>query len=218
MLKCVLPICIFFLVLATGCTKNNYIDTGVSNGRHDCSLLEYMERHSYDWDSTVIMVRHAGLESLFENNELDGKHYDGITFLGITNHSIRRYLLQNGLKRVTDLNAETCRKVLLRCILEGKYYRKDFVPGEESSGLSVVGEGGAYYTTLGGSRLWIYSFADHYQGIPKMGPVTIFGVILDSSRTFEVASADIEPNNCVVHALEYAVTVSDFLKSEESLK
>ena len=29
--------------LAVGCTKNNYIDTGISDGRHEGeSLLEYM--------------------------------------------------------------------------------------------------------------------------------------------------------------------------------
>ena len=50
--------------LVMGCTKDNFIATGVSDGRHDCSLLEYMMKHSYDWDSTVVMVRHAELTSL----------------------------------------------------------------------------------------------------------------------------------------------------------
>ena len=39
-----ITIVIFF---AVGCTKNNYIDTGVSNGRHEGkNLLEYMETDS----------------------------------------------------------------------------------------------------------------------------------------------------------------------------
>lgn len=217
-LKYILPVCLLTMLLTAGCTKNNYIDTGVSQGRHDCSLLEYMERHPYDWDSTAIMVRHAGLESLFERNELDGKHYDGITFFGITNHSIRRYLLENRLKKVTDLKADVCRKVLLRCIVEGKLYRNDIPRGKKASGLSVVGEGGKNYTTLEGSVLWIFSFAESYGGVPNIGAVSLYGVILNSSREFVIASADIEPNNCVVHSFDYAVTIDDFLKAGESLK
>lgn len=217
-LKPVLPISFVLLLLSVGCTKNNYIDTGVSNGRHDCSLLEYMEKHSYDWDSTVLMVRYAGLESLFQDNNLDGKHYENITFFGITNHSIRRYLYEQGLERVTDLKAAMCREILLRCIIEGKYYREDFVAGKESSDMALVGEGGATYVTLGESKIWIYKYADHYMGIPEMGAVKIGGTILDSGKTFTVASADIEPNNCVVHALEYGITIDDLLKSGESLR
>ena len=94
-----------------GCTKNNYIDTGISNGRHEGkSLLEYMETDSYNWDSTILLVRHAGEEMvrLFEGQDPD---HGEITFFGLTNHSIRRYLLQNGLERVTDLDAGWCRSI-----------------------------------------------------------------------------------------------------------
>lgn len=214
-LQRILPVCL--LAMLIGCTQDNFINTGISNGRHDCSLLEYMKRHPYDWDSTVVMVKHAGLESLFENNELDGKHYEGITFFGVTNHSIRRYLLENGLDQVTDLRADMCRKVLLRCIVEGKIYRDDIPRGKESSGLSVTGEGGTTLTTIDGSKIWIYSFADSYGGVAGIGAVSLYGVILNSSREFQIASADIEPNNCVVHSFEYAVTIDDLLTGDESL-
>jgi len=59
-------------LFAVGCTKDNFIDTGVSNGRHEGkSLLEYMEAHPYDWSFTVEMVRHAGEEMvrLFEGKD-----------------------------------------------------------------------------------------------------------------------------------------------------
>lgn len=85
------------------CTKDNFVYTGISNGRHEGkNMLEYMETDSYDWDSTLLMIRHAGAEivQLFEGK--DAAHPE-ITFFGITNHSIRRYMLENGIKRVTDL-------------------------------------------------------------------------------------------------------------------
>lgn len=61
---------IWFLgsLLHVGCTKDNYIDTGISNGRYHGNLMQYMASNSYDWDSTILLVRHAGEEMvrLFE--------------------------------------------------------------------------------------------------------------------------------------------------------
>ena len=53
---------IWFLgsLLHVGCTKDNYIDTGISNGRYHGNLMQYMASNSYDWDSTILLVRHAG--------------------------------------------------------------------------------------------------------------------------------------------------------------
>lgn len=50
------------------CSKDNFIKTGVSNGKFDGNMMEYMKApgHSYDWDSTVLMVERAGLVDLFE--------------------------------------------------------------------------------------------------------------------------------------------------------
>ena len=56
-LKNILPLCLLAMLLGAGCTKNNYIDTGVSQGRHDCSLLEYMEKHPYDSRGVGVVVR-----------------------------------------------------------------------------------------------------------------------------------------------------------------
>ena len=61
---------IWFLgsLLHVGCTKDNYIDTGISNGRYHGNLMQYMGSNSYDWDSTILLVRHAGddIVRLFE--------------------------------------------------------------------------------------------------------------------------------------------------------
>ena len=80
---------IFTIGILTSCDpKSNYIDTGISNGKHDCSMLEYFHTSSYNWDSLLVMIQHAELESLFEGRE---PGYEQITFWGPTNHSIRRY-------------------------------------------------------------------------------------------------------------------------------
>ena len=52
---------------------------------------------------------------LFEGK--DPAHKE-ITFFGITNHSIRRHLLEFGHKRVSDLDPEWCREMLLRHVID----------------------------------------------------------------------------------------------------
>ena len=94
-------------LLFTACTKDNFIHTGTSKGRFEGSLMEYMEAHPYDWSYMVEFVRHSGedMVQLFEGKDPEHKE---ITFLGITNHSIRRYLLTEG-KTIADLDPEWCR-------------------------------------------------------------------------------------------------------------
>lgn len=199
---------IIVALMVVGCTKNNYIDTGISDGRHEGkSLLEYMEAHPYDWDSTVLMVRHAGEEMvrLFEGQDPDHKE---ITFFGLTNHSIRRYLLENGLKQVADLDAEWCRSILLKHIVDGKIYRKDMPEGKLGD-FGTVGTGGTTLTTLAGTSLWVYVDVEETTYAEEAGARHIFMNFMNVNRVFGVASGDIEPDNCIVHALEYKFTLGD---------
>ena len=100
---CILKGVILFMMLALGsCTKWNYHDGGLSYGIHDCSMWEYLHTQPYDWDSTIIMIEHAGLKELFEGQ---GEH-EQITFFGVTNLSILNYMLQNEYKKVTDIPVE----------------------------------------------------------------------------------------------------------------
>ena len=194
--------------LAVGCTKNNYIDTGISDGRHEGeSLLEYMEGDSYNWDSTVLMVRHAGEEMvrLFEGQDPDHKE---ITFFGLTNHSIRRYLLQNGIERVTDLDADWCRSILLKHIIDGKLYRND-IPAGEPGLYGTAGTGGETFTTLAGTQVWVYVVVQEKDGIVEQAAKPIYINFLESNGLFAIASGDIEPDNCIVHALDYNFTLGD---------
>lgn len=200
----------------TGCTKENFIKSGISSGRFHGSLLEYMEAsgHSYDWDSTALMVRHAGDEMirLFEGEHPD---YPEITFFGPTNHSVRRYMLQNKIKRVRDLDAQWCKETLLKHIVKGKIYRNDITAGRldgsrtGEEGETIVGEGGDILTTVAGSKIWVYTFKESYSGIEDLGPKFIYLKSFDQGVLLEIVSADIEPDHSVVHSLGYAYTLGE---------
>ncbi|WP_051082756.1 hypothetical protein [Butyricimonas synergistica] len=196
-------------LFAVGCTKDNFIDTGVSNGRHEGkSLLEYMEAHPYDWSFTVEMVRHAGEEMvrLFEGK--DEAHLE-ITFFGLANHSIRRYLLTNNIKSVSDLDPAWCRSVLLKHVVDGKIYRRD-IPEGKPGDYGTRGSGGKSQKNLAGEDVWTYVFVEEKEGVVDNAPRSIYVNFLKSGKgNFRVASGDIEPDNCVVHALEYKFTLGD---------
>lgn len=204
---------IVVLFSLNGCTKENFIKSGLCNGRFDGSLLEYMEApgHSYDWDSTALIVRRAGEEMI---RLFEGKHpdYPEITFFGPTNHSIRRYMLQEKIKRVSDLDPEWCKELLLKHIVKGKLYRNDISRGE-SGGLEgedeVVGKGGDILVTIGGTKIWIYSFQEDYNGIEGLGPVNLYLKSFEGKILLNIVSTDIEPDNCVVHSLSYAYTLGE---------
>ena len=107
------------LLLATfwACnTKYNYIDTGISDGVHDCSMLEYLKGDSYNWDTIVRVIERAGLTSLFEG-EGPGEQ---ITFLGPTNHSIRNWMYDSAYIDVNSIPADTCKQLVLRHVTKGR--------------------------------------------------------------------------------------------------
>ena len=200
------------LVLGMGaCTKDNFIKSGLHDGRFDGSLLEYLKApgHSYDWDSTARLVEQAGpaVIRLFEGK--DPEHPE-ITFLGPTNHSIRRYMLDNGIERIADMDQEECEYLILQCVLDGKIYRDDVPRGKYDEEEEMPGEGGKYMLTLADVTIWMYTHQQTLQGIPEAGAVTMgvfsFGMYMD----YAIASSNIEPNNCVVHSLSYDFTLGDF--------
>lgn len=190
------------LVVATSCTKNDFQKTGISIGRFDGSMLEYMKAHHYDWDSTVLMVEQAGLESLFDGSE-------EITFFGVTNFSIMRYMQKNKIKRVKDMTPEFCRETLLRHVLKGKMMRVDFPRGVAPTGSDVVGKDGGFYTMMGENQIWAYTFKDTYNKVAEAGALLLKITSVDKHKPIEIASGDIEPDNGVVHSLSYNFTLGD---------
>ena len=59
----IIAVCLTMGVLSS-CTKYNFDDTGLANGKHDMTMWEYFKRDSYNWDSLCVMTERAGLVSL----------------------------------------------------------------------------------------------------------------------------------------------------------
>ena len=77
------------------CTKYNLIETGLSNGVHETSMNGYFSTDPYNWEETQKLIKKAGLESYFTSTATGSK---GITFLGVTDLSIIRYVAEQQVK------------------------------------------------------------------------------------------------------------------------
>ncbi len=126
-MKYVVFVIIVFL-LASCNTKYNIIDTGLVNGKFDGNMYEYLKSNRYDWDSTRLMIEKADLVDLFEGKR---EGYEQITFFGPTNHSIRRYLLENGMTGIADMDEELCYEMIMKCVVKGKHMRDDIPRGKK---------------------------------------------------------------------------------------
>ena len=208
------------------CTKYNYVDGGTANGIHNCSMWEYFESHLTDWDSTMIMIEHAGLKPIFE-----GKGgYDQISFFGVTSLSIVHFILDHNQKlddlkdyygeevdeseywhRVTDIPAETCARILKDLIITKRLMLEEVPEGYRTQeGLTNEESGGMVVPTLGRS-LFIWTYWEDYGGVEKAGAHQLWIAKQGNGNTdWRVASTNIQTNNGVVHALGYDLQLINF--------
>ena len=115
--------------LALGsCTKWNYHDGGVAYGVHDCSMWDYFKKQPRDWDSTRVMIQHAGLQDLFEGKG----EYGQITFLAPSNLAIMTYMFNNNFRRVNEIPAAECRRLLEKLIIPQRILTSDVPRGSRS--------------------------------------------------------------------------------------
>lgn len=129
MKKCALFI-IGFMIIFCGCGKDYFHDTGLANGKHDCTIWEYMQQDRENWDSTILVIKRAGLQSLFDGTDGENKE---ITFFGPTNMSIMQFLFKTVdeeyemmYSSIDDIPVEICRQFILSHVIREKWLSTDF--------------------------------------------------------------------------------------------
>ena len=194
------------------CTKYNYINGGTANGIHDCTMWEYFHTNSYDWDSTVVMIEHAGLKSLFDGTG----EYKQITFFGLTSNSILRYMLVNNYERVTDIPVGKCQDIIQKLVAPKRIMLNDVPRGnriQSGGGIesAFVEYDGLVFDCIRGSLfLWTQRMA--YNDIEDTGEIALYIASRnqDGTRNERVASTDIQTTNGVVHSLNYDFRFRNF--------
>lgn len=212
-----LKITLLLVVLGfCSCTNYHYHDGGLANGKFEGSLWEYLHSRSYDWDSTVIMIEHAGMKDYF-----DGTLYGEVTFFGVTNQSIARYILDHDSdtavirkgeqwNEVRGMDAAECAHMLKQLIIPNqRMMMEDFPRGRWDQ---AIGENNSiYYIATGGKeiecvegKLFCWTYQDDYNQVPEKGAVHLHFIPVGQVYAGEqIASSNIETDNGVVHSLSY---------------
>lgn len=190
-------------------TKQNVIDTGVSNPYFEGTIMEYLRSHEKNWDYTVQLIEHSGLVDLFEGR-VDS--CPEITFWAPPSYAIQRFILESQEKQesgaiylnVNEIPPLLCRKFILNHVVKGVYLKKDI--GYINKDYLVNDEkqdGGTDMTCLGGDKLRAYLSTSSWAGVTDAGPVHLGLFSMTRNTGIQVATADIQPINGVVHALHY---------------
>ncbi len=199
---------IYILVVITtlvACEDDYYIDTGIADGNLDMSMWEYFQTSSYNWDSTMLVISRAGMESLFQSESTDAQ--DRFTFLGVTNHSIRKFMLDNGYETVSDIPVEICEEYIKDYIIPIEYTWEDI--DFEVKG-TTTNEGGTLVENTNGNSVRLFRRKSDYGAVVDAGPVSTFAQSFSTSKTVQLVSTNIQTNSGVVHALSYTHSFSPF--------
>lgn len=195
-------------IILGACTDYQYIDTGLARGKHDCTVWEYLHTQPDDWDSTLLFIEQAGMKDYFDGSRKE----EQITFFGVTNLSILRYMLAHNKQnpddvwdKVTDIPGETCRHILERLIIPQRLLLNDVPRGNlrpTDYGYDEVD--GKVFSTLKG-EMFVYTFRQDYEDIPEKGEVGLYIYLHNSGNSVEnrVVSTDIQMTNGIVQALSY---------------
>lgn len=195
---------LFYLLLLmiglfTACSNDNYHDSGLANGDHDCSMWEYFQKSPENWDSTMLLIQRAGLQDIFEGNN---PQYSQITFFGPTNLSIQQYMYRTEddevirYHSILEIPEEECRNLILSHIIPQRMLKSDF--DYEIKGTLT---GGTTVKNLMDRELRIYRIKTSYGGIPDIGPEELGLHALTDGAITSIASSDIKTQNGVVHSL-----------------
>ena len=194
------------------CTDYQYMDTGLAQGKHDCTVWEYLHTQSDDWDLTLLLIEHAGMKAYFDGSMKDKQ----VTFFGVTNLSILRFMLEHNERnlddpwnKVTDIPGETCRHILERLIIPQRLMVNDVPRGNlRSTDRGYDEVDGKVFPALRG-EMFVYTFRQDYEEIPEKGEIGLYIYLHNSGNSKEnrIVSTDIQMTNGIVHALSYDFTL-----------
>jgi len=114
------------------------------------------------------MIQHAGLQDLFEGKG----EYGQITFLAPSNLAIMTYMFNNNFRRVNEIPAAECRRLLEKLIIPQRILTSDVPRGSRSE---ATGEktGGKTYTLMDGSEAFLWTFQESYLGVGVQGRASV---------------------------------------------
>lgn len=196
------------LVVLASCTKEYYQDGGVHNPKFEGTVLAFLKSRPELFDSLVKVADLAGYSQLLDDPKAN------ITFFAAANQSIKHsvellnlQLFERGQDTVLDLkqiSPEVWNKYLSRYIFKDRYLLKDYPQIDTNDMIAYPGQ---IYLTIQGESTTIGTFYNDVKSKNNAGVEQIIKyagyrqVLIDFSNP--VATSDIQPENGVVHVLQY---------------
>ena len=181
-------------ILASCGTDYGFIDTGVSETHENETMYEYFQTDLYNWTLVKRMIDKAGLKAMFNGED---PNYKEIMFLGPVDNSMRAWMWDNRYQTVEDMDAELCKKLILRYVFNSVYEREK-VPVK----LSETGDGGVNLTGLAGNLVWFYSMKEPFLDNPNVMITSLELLMKDNGQKAYIASSGIKVKNGMVHSLD----------------
>lgn len=208
------------LMLIQSCAKDDYyIDGGLAEAKYDGSILAYLDHKPREFDSIAQIIRLAGLEEAFTKQEFtffsprdeDVKDLIGSNIRGGLNRTLYTLGLDT-IKNLSDIDGEIWKRYIERHMFRGKKLLRDY-PQIDYSLMSVFG--GQYFYAISGAVVNIgvvYNNAissDGTSSLKYMGYRQLHVAYVPNvsnplnMQIIPVATSDIQPNNGVIHVLNY---------------
>lgn len=213
-LKTLTGIIACILLITTACKKDEYyVDGGRANPVFDGDILAYLESKPMEFDTIAQIVKLAGLEETFRNEEFtffaprdeNIKDLIGAFDRGGVNRELF-YAGRDTIQTLADVEPAIWRKYLERYMFDGKnklmdYPQIDFdllniYPGQNYiSRASTVSNIGVVYNDANNIKYMGYRQL-YISLIPDLSQPTNWVVQ-------KVASSDVQPKNGVVHVIDF---------------
>lgn len=215
---CGLVIC--SAMLFTACKKDDYYeDGGLANPVFEGDIMQYLESKPMEFDTIVQVIKLAGLEENFRKDEVtffaprdeNIKEMIGSLDQGGVNTALY-YYGRDTIKTLSDIDSVIWRKYLQRYMFKGKNKLMDY-PQIDFSLLNIYAGQNYYSYNQTVSNIGVLfndavssdgTSAIKYMGYRQLHISYIPDVSMPTNWiTVKVASSDIQPNNGVVHVLDY---------------
>lgn len=207
--------CAALLLILNACKRDEYYrDGGLANPNFNGNMLQYLQAKKVPFDTIAQIVKLAGLESNFSNEDFTFFAPDDEvikkTIGTVRTDGLNNFLFYSGkdtVKTLDQISPVIWRRYLQRYMFKGVNRLKDYQ--QIDFDVKSVYPGGLYYS-LGGniSNIGVtYGTANNikYIGYRQLNLTYIPDASKpnDSWYINKVASSDIKPTNGVVHTLAY---------------
>lgn len=195
------------ILILFGSCKKYYFDSGIHDSKYQGSTMEYLKSKSSVFDSTIVIIKLAGLEELLDK--------ENVTFFAPPSGSVFKSIkrLNNSLRSVgkdtvatlEQIKPEVWRNTLSQYIFSGSFLLKDY-PQRDT--LVYTAYPGQNYASYGGRIMNVGTLFNDAGGVQYAGYRQLFlAYIPDLSnpqtalQNNPVATSDIKTNNGVLHVL-----------------